>query len=1725
MNLRIKRCLAGLMTWAALTGVAVAQLPSESEGTVKLGKPPAAAQASPQSSEGSIQLGRPPAVAQAPQIPAPLSPLESVAQPYAGANQGGVNPGGYFGVTPVDRVFQPKFNVDSRGGGLYYGGGYTNIGAFIPYAIESDEAIVFLDARGLLTYDNQGGGANVGVGWRWWMREYDRIAGLSAWYDNSNGGIGPNFNQIGLSFESLGRYVDYRVNGYIPVGQHDHAGASTLADTASCLGNNIVFQRTTQVAQAFTGFDAEVGGPLPLVGRYGVNAYVGGYHFMGAGQAGGSFTGASGRFISQINEDVSFGVQWTKDHTFGFNTQFQVFVSLPDGMPSKWLRNPTVKDRLTSSVFRQFRAITHIDAVKTNEAAINPLTNKPYFVAFIDPNMTTAGAGTDENPFNSIAQYNSLTAAQKAAYDVIVVDGRTDGKSTNLDTGLGTAAPALGLQLMNNQHLWGGGIAHTFATPDGKTFSFQCSDTASTPILVNEQVAGGNVITLANNNEVSGLTINGATPLGVQNYGIVSQAGGITGGFNINKNTFINNQMGVMLTHSGDALGILDTNTVVGGPATGSAVGFQSNRGFDVTQTSGTLDLLAQKNTISGVKGEDANGNGVLDVIKGEDTNGDGLLTLGIGMHFVATGPTAVINANDPTSTTQPLGILNNTVSGSGAGIQLEALAGGKFNADVQGNTLSNNTTGSTATPTPGFGFKANADGIGSLMTLSSYTDNTTNGNEGAGAILAASAGSGLSVTTDIVGPPAGGATTGDTFSNNTGDGLLVQADNASITLKAITGTTFGSNGQNGLNLNTLNNGQITITDPLTGNTFTGNGLNGLLVNAQSGTINVQATSTTSKNTFTNNGTGTTGAGLKFQTATGGVINTDLAGITATGNKADGIGFFLDGGTINVTNIQSSVATGNGQDGLSIVNSNGGIFNTAAIGGSTPAVGNDFSNNTRAGLFFGGVTPQTPVAFNNIFEISNNNFNRTTAGVEGILFDTTNVVTSASAGAMTFLSQNSFVGGANTSGRGIGGTVDGGGVLFALGDNKTSNANTFANNKDADIGLILKGDSVNLFTIDTHDLSGVVNGTNTTFDGDGVAFVLQDTSSLGGFIRRSTISNNAGDGIRFDVTGHAVLTEFASVNDFLIGGATSDLGNLIQSNSGNGIEVNRTSNGEVNRMQILNNSVLSNTLNGIRLVASNLVNQDTYTINQNTVSTNGLDGIQLRVEADSSMLVTIDQNVITGNGTAGNPIFGSGIHSLEQVNTASDLRFLAGLVTRNTITGNNLDGIDLDSSMTTLVIGDPVDTTKGNLISANRRNGVNVEGPGEVTIGSNVISLNGTAGTIATINETAGIKANVRPTSNLTIINNQIVNNIGDGIEYSIAQGFNGWFSQVQIVKNNIAFNDGRGVDILNRENNFIRVLMDENIVNRNLLEGVYVVNTTSFTQNQFNPSTAALDQNGNIFADPIIEMQFTNNQVIGNGFSTSAFPTGAPDATGLVVKVGTSGATSSTVDPGGFASIESVIAVGGNPFGETTGRGGVTIVVDNNQFGGNFGDDILFQSFTSTVTPGTGTAWDPLANPPTFNTNGYRTDPLSRLDLHFRNNTFDSTDVNNSSGIGNATATGTNQQVAYYNDADGVFKSRLNNIANGNPVSAGPFNSDTRRRNAQRQAARIPFFTNPTSLVGSTYLFPGMGDSTFRISTDSDQSQFLIDFQVPNGDTTDQNGFNYGNSILGERPFGWGTF
>ena len=744
------------MTWAALTGIAVAQPPSE--GTVQLGQPPAAVQADPRDSEGTVSLGtaQPPVQALSPQDAPPqgLPPLDQ-AEP--------VNPGGYFGIAPVDQRFKPRFNVDSRGGGLYgYQGGYSTLGMFAPFQIEGDDALLFVDVRGLVTYDNQGGGANVGAGWRWWDRNLDRITGLSAWYDNSSGGIGGNFSQIGLSFESLGRYVDYRINGYIPAGNANHVGSTAVTVNPLFNQSNIVFQRSTLIAQGYTGFDVETGGPLPVIGRYGVNGYLGGYHFMGAGAAGGSFTGVSGRFISQINEDVSFGMQVTNDHTFGLNTQFQVFVTLPDGTPSRWMRNLRVQDRLTQSVFRQFRAITHIDNVKTLDTAIDPATAKPYFVAHINPAAATTGNGTNETPFQSIAAYNALSAAQQRKYDVIYVSPASNNTLANLDT-------KSTLTLYSDQRLLSTSLAHTFTTTNfpGRTFAMPgLVAAAAGPALFNS--AGNNVVTIAanaTNLEISGFTISGS-----------ATGNGVVG--SNNQNVSINNDT------IQDALNGVQFTNLSGTVAAGTSAQvfdnvFQNNvnNGFQVVNTGAApLELVAVRNTFL-------------------SNSGDGL-QLNANAGSVIGG---VIGAPDLTATV----LQSNTFDSNGAnGVHLTA-SGGTLDFQTVTAAVNNGITNNKFFRQAGTGLLVDSTNNSTLrLNVSANTfggdpktPQTSSGNLGDAILINADSG----ITNLVIGGATAAA--GNTFNDNLPNGIVLNLTGTSDNTVNVDFNTFALTSSGGGNI------------------------------------------------------------------------------------------------------------------------------------------------------------------------------------------------------------------------------------------------------------------------------------------------------------------------------------------------------------------------------------------------------------------------------------------------------------------------------------------------------------------------------------------------------------------------------------------------------------------------------------------------------------------------------------------------------------------------------------------------------------------------------------------------------------------------------------------------------------------------------------------------------------------------------------------------------------
>lgn len=702
MKRKAKQCLWGLWVCTVLVGMVQAQ---EDGGTARVSD-----------------------------LPGPLPPVAD----QVPVTPPGQDPG-WFHVTPVDNIFNPRVFFDARGGVLYgYQEAFTNIGAFLPYFID-DDAIVFVDGRGMVTYDGRGG-ANVGVGWRYYMADIDRVIGLSAWYDFDAGHI-RSYNQIGLSLESLGRYFDLRMNGYIPVGQDQNLISSQLTGESRFVGSQLLLTRANELETAYTGFDTEIGGPMPILGRYGLGGYVG-FYFYTSSSNHADFTGVSGRLTWQVNEDATIGVQMTDDHAFGTNAQIQVAMTLPDGKSSRWLRPLPVRQRLTQNVIRNYRITVEREIKLEAEAAINPKDGLPYFIVHVDPNGPDGvpqGDGTIENPYNMLAQFDSLPFDVKSQVDIISVRPREDGTSINLDDGV---------TLLSCQRLLSTSLAHTFEVVQqpGQLFVLEATDQAleALPILTNS--SGGNVVTFANGAmmvEVSGFTINGsATGSGI--VGINNQA------VNINRNVIAGGVNGIALQNLSGLLvdneqSVIDRNIIRN----------NSNDGILITNTAtAPLDLVITNNPPLDVDLDgrlvDTDSDGVPDSLRPDSLDGDEDFS------------------ND--------GIVNN----GGDGIDINADAGSVITVLIDSNQVRNNGDN---------GLEIDATASSTILGL--VSNNVFAGNLNDGAQFNAN-----NSTLDFLNSNglATGSITANQFLSNGGDGLEINAVQSLVSFN-ITSNLFGDPG------------------------------------------------------------------------------------------------------------------------------------------------------------------------------------------------------------------------------------------------------------------------------------------------------------------------------------------------------------------------------------------------------------------------------------------------------------------------------------------------------------------------------------------------------------------------------------------------------------------------------------------------------------------------------------------------------------------------------------------------------------------------------------------------------------------------------------------------------------------------------------------------------------------------------------------------------------------
>ena len=822
-------------------------------------------------------------------------------------SSGGVTESPVLGRRPYENpLFGPvlmfETNVDN---GLGFDEAYHRANVRLPHHVVPGCSVLIGDLSASLT--NSGGDLyNFGLIWRNYDAMRNRVFGWNVYGDIDDGRGNSQWNRIGFGMESLGKYIDFRANGYYVTGDDSVVLNDQLVGDLIQGGNNVFRIRNQVRDNAYSGLDVEAGGPVPLLGRRGINGYIGGYYLDNAD--GYETMGLSARFQALVTESATVNVNYTNDDTFGVNSWVSVSYSIPNYGERTFMQPKCVRDRLADPVYRSSRIHSNIDVVNRQEAIINAKTGVPWNFVYVNPDNLAFGSGTFESPYNNL---QVVADTNNAAIDVIQVAPREDDTDTNLTV-------SRGLDLFDCQALITSTKDYTLFSDGTRDFIIPGVNTTAPGPRISDPdlVAGRSVIRLRNQNTVSGFQIDASnadnTAFGVG----ISNSTGAPGSWlpitdaRIWCNTFTNYTTATSIL---DASGRIefDENTVTG-VVDMSHGGLISENGLILTTAGPMVEVLIRNNIVNNSLYADHLGTTLNTTMIPNP-----LTTVGIS---VTANAGSTINADDPTGLRSrgPTGVfgtsadltepttLRQQVRNSGDGIVMTALPGGTINALVANNESSGNARN---------GFIARADG--GTFNLVSMRSNLFGGED-------LNANGLLDPTEDTNGD--GILDTGEDLNGNNildpgedvdGDGFLdlgedLDQDDILRPNEDFNndGVLAAGNGQNGAFLHYLNGGRFTaVTEDLNEDT----NFNGI------------------------------------------VDNGETAGLNGVLDVADG---FLDTALMEDRNgnglldqgIVSNWFNDNGLAGLCIVGEGDGSEGFFTVGGPTPSLGNRADQNLVAGV-------------------------------------------------------------------------------------------------------------------------------------------------------------------------------------------------------------------------------------------------------------------------------------------------------------------------------------------------------------------------------------------------------------------------------------------------------------------------------------------------------------------------------------------------------------------------------------------------------------------------------------------------------------------------------------------------------------------------------------------------------------------------------------------------------
>lgn len=793
-------------------------------------------------------------------------------------------------------------------------GNYATIGAFAPLDFLGADQQFFIDGN-MMINDSTEMGLNVGLGYR---RLFDSIGivGVNSFYTLDQSQNGFSYSRSSFGAEWLNDYFQLTGNLYVPFdSSENNIGPVILTKDALFLNNNLAFRNIQNAETPLKGADIEVGVPIP--GADWLSVHGGAYLWDGKNSE--EVKGTRARVQADLT-NVLLNLSFSKDDMYGSQVNLAATYFFGAHAPSYAPRSKDLYDRMNDRTRRSNRIETREIVVRPIELAINPDTGLAYTFTHVDNTAAAGGDGTTE------LRLNNLGLASGTGSDIILVHRGTTTLGTPLTAGAG-------LVMADNQRLFGEGCP-TFIDVANRPGA-PCPLPGWATTGTNPFVAGGagvNIITLADNNTVSGLNMvtgvggNAIVGNGIQDFTLTKlnrdisppTTTGAGGGIVLNNatGTGVIDDFGFNIPSAVGPNGIAITNTNTAPLNVSITNGRYLNGGENGILLSGnnadisaTINNVLNSGSSTGLRLNATNTGDVLaNVTNSQFNNAVGAAPgTGDGLMVTANGGDARLNISNSTAT-----------NATRNGLTLDAVNGGQATASVNTLNLSNagvdalfaNADDSrinlTATGVNGTG--ADDDGLdfrltnGSQLSAAITNSNLSGaGDDGVVGLLNTGSNAVLQINNT-------------SLANAGGNGLFVTTSGTSQFVGSLTDSSLDNATENGVRLDTAGTSRSTLT--LDNSDATNAGQNGL----------VATTVGNSRTDLVLIDQAFDGAGqdaINLAATTDSLILVSGNNVSGAGAGDDGLQISADDARIGLTWINTGSFAGATDDGINFVGING----------------------------------------------------------------------------------------------------------------------------------------------------------------------------------------------------------------------------------------------------------------------------------------------------------------------------------------------------------------------------------------------------------------------------------------------------------------------------------------------------------------------------------------------------------------------------------------------------------------------------------------------------------------------------------------------------------------------------------------------------------------------------------------------------------------------------------